>query len=152
VVRSGSTTATPAPGPCGAGDLAASVTTPSSSYGPGQSVEIDSVLTVVRTCVFQPADVPGASCPTTIGVIDDAGGGEVWPAHAGSEQCPSFQGGLVGAGTRFSATTHWNQSTDTGPCCTAVTPHQYQAETTWSWAGPGGTASADNVSSPFVVS
>jgi hypothetical protein len=151
VTRAGATTAAAQPGQCGAGDLAASVSTPASSYGPGQAVEIDAVLTVLRSCVFQPSDVPGASCPTTVAVIDDAGGGEVWPGQTHSLQCQSFQSGLVSAGTHFTLTTDWDHSTDSGPCCT-LGKRQFQAKTTWSWSSPGGTASTANVSSPFVVS
>jgi hypothetical protein len=138
---------------CTRDDLAISVATDASSYGPDQAVTIPTTVEVRRACLFTPMPPPGGTCPITVAVLEvDAGGRPVWPTIDDRPECRTFTGALAQPGSAYSVTLTWDHATTDGPCCTHD-PHSFQAEVTWGWDSGSGRppASATVVSGVFSI-
>lgn len=127
--------ATRAPvGYCTADDLDFTTTTDSSTYSPGQTVNMTMAVTDVRPCIFQPEAVGAYDCPSTLFV--SRSGSQVFPSSGEGESCDPPSGQTMNPGSEEAVSvgwvipSDWDQTNAPGSSCQAVGE--------WGWsAGPG---------------
>lgn len=126
-----------APGPCTANDVEVVTTTDRSTYTPGQPVVVTTKVIDRTACVFQPVNIPGTQCPTSVTV--DQGGAQVWPAAGQGEQCSIPQATTLQPGMAESVSATWNQQVFSSQSGLQQAPAgTYNAVGDWGWSAGSG--------------
>lgn len=142
----------PGPGPCTPSEVVISTATDSSSYGPGSTVTVTTLVRGVQACVFQPVAVGPYSCADTV-VITDAGGTQAWPWPGQAEQCSPPSATVLEPGVTDSLRAAWNGWVYSGGSPQQAPPGVYQAVGTWAWSAGAGRApyEVSTRSQPFTM-
>lgn len=143
---------TSSPGWCTASDLQVSASSISTSYGPGETVDLYTAVTDVVPCTFEAQASAGQPCADSIAV--DQAGNEVWPWPGQGEQCSPPAPTVLERGDRETLAAAWNQQVRTTSGGNGqAPPGHYEAVGTWSWlTGDGQAPYQEQATATFSIS
>lgn len=140
------------PGLCTASDLQLSASSDSSSYAPGQPVDLSTDVTDVVACTFEAQAPAGRACADSI--VVEQSDSRLWPWPGQGEQCSPPAPTVLEPGDRETLAAVWNQRVLTADGSTEqASAGSYQAVGTWAWLTVDGQSPyAEQATATFSIS
>jgi hypothetical protein len=132
-------TTTAGPKWCTPADLEVSISTDSSSYALGQTVELTTEVVDLVACLFEVETPAGLTCGDSVAV--DQSGEQLWPWPGQGEECSPPAATVLRPGEEESLAASWNQQVlTTDGTSEQAAPGTYDAVGMWAWVVGAGQA------------